>query len=586
MKCNYLRSSGIQKSNAQSCTVSGERLLKTASIVALFFAISLFSIPVSAQDYGKFRLVEVSNSTTKEHVPVVGAVKSGETFSINGKEITFDKDNRNAGSLFKVKINGNYTKVYKTGSFGADVRLDMGENIVSVELFSADGELLAKGEKIISRTDPQKENSKKADNKKNEPQNRESDNSTDRNSVVRDAAGNEVVHVNHIVKTLDGAYLTYSPAGDRLGGSKINFLPAGIPLHVVESHGKLYKVSLSGSRYAYIERGSTELTANEPDSLYRGGYGLKPTIVDGITASADVVVREARSVNGKTLPDKLADVVNISMGERRPYIVYEETEPRRIVVELFGVECNANWMTQDYKLRTIKDIQFRQSGGDVMKVYINLNNSESWGYSVDYVGNTLVVKVNERPKDKLSLKGLLIGVDAGHGAENPGAISISGYEEKALNLDMAHTLKRLLEREGAAVVLTREGDEGPTMPERKAFLKSNGVDMLISIHCNAGGNPLSTGGTSTYYKHWVNRTLAKAVLERLVTLNGVRAFGLVGNFNFSLNAPTEYPAILVETLFMSNLDDEELITDPQFREKMMAEVVKGLKDYLKELNNR
>lgn len=559
-----------------SHTVSRERLLKQIQLVVLLFALSLFCIPASAQDYGKFKLVEVSKSTTKEHVPVIGAVKSGETFSINGKTITFNKDNRNAGSLFKVKINGEYIKVYKTGSFGTDVKLDMGDNVVGVELFSADGVLLAKGEKIISRVE----------SKKSEPQKQESDNNKDNNNVVLDAAGNEVVQVNHIVNTLDGAYLTYSPAGDRLGGSKINFLPSGIPLHVVESHGKLYKVSLSGSRYAYIEKGSTELSASEPDSLYGGGYGLKATIVEGMTASADVVVRGEKSVDGKTLPNKLADLVNIRMGERRPYIVYEEQEPRRIVVELFGVECNANWMTQDYRLRTIKDIQFRQSGGDVMTVYINLNNKESWGYSVDYVGNTLVVKVNERPKDKHSLKGLLIGVDAGHGAENPGAVSISGYEEKALNLDMAHTLKRLLEREGAVVVLTREGDEGPTMAERKAFLKSNGVDMLLSIHCNAGGNPLSTGGTSTYYKHWVNRPLAKAVLERLVTLGGVRAFGLVGNFNFSLNAPTEYPAILVETLFMSNLDDEELITDPQFRERMMAEVVKGIKDYLKELNNR
>lgn len=559
-----------------SHTDSRERLLKQIQIVVLLFALSLFCIPASAQDYGKFRLVEVSKSTTKEHVPVIGAVKSGETFNINGKTITFNKDNRNAGSLFKVKINGEYIKVYKTGSFGTDVKLDMGDNVVGVELFSADGVLLAKGEKIISRVE----------SKKSEPQKQESDNNKDNNNVVLDAAGNEVVQVNHIVNTLDGAYLTYSPAGDRLGGSKINFLPSGIPLHVVESHGKLYKISLSGSRYAYIEKGSTELSASEPDSLYGGGYGLKATIVEGMTASADVVVRGEKSVDGKTLPNKLADLVNIRMGERRPYIVYEEQEPRRIVVELFGVECNANWMTQDYRLRTIKDIQFRQSGGDVMTVYINLNNKESWGYSVDYVGNTLVVKVNERPKDKHSLKGLLIGVDAGHGAENPGAVSISGYEEKALNLDMAHTLKRLLEREGAVVVLTREGDEGPTMAERKAFLKSNGVDMLLSIHCNAGGNPLSTGGTSTYYKHWVNRPLAKAVLERLVTLGGVRAFGLVGNFNFSLNAPTEYPAILVETLFMSNLDDEELITDPQFRERMMAEVVKGVKDYLKELNNR
>jgi N-acetylmuramoyl-L-alanine amidase len=107
---------------------------------------------------------------------------------------------------------------------------------------------------------------------------------------------------------------------------------------------------------------------------------------------------------------------------------------------------------------------------------------------------------------------------------------------------------------------------------------------MVSVHCNAGGNPLRPGGTSTYYKHIEYRDLAKSVLERLLELD-VKNFGLIGNFNFSLNAPTFYPNLLVETLFMSSLQDEEMLADPVFQNMMMKRVVSGLEDYMKKVKS-
>jgi len=60
----------------------------------------------------------------------------------------------------------------------------------------------------------------------------------------------------------------------------------------------------------------------------------------------------------------------------------------------------------------------------------------------------------------------------------------------------------------------------------------------------------------------------------------VGEFGLIGNFNFSLNAPTDFPTVLVETLFMSSLPDEELLASPEFRRDMMEKVAAGLEDYI------
>ena len=72
------------------------------------------------------------------------------------------------------------------------------------------------------------------------------------------------------------------------------------------------------------------------------------------------------------------------------------------------------------------------------------------------------------------------------------------------------------------------------------------------------------------------------MLDRLLEL-GLKNFGLVGNFNFTMNAPTEYPNVLLEVLFMSSLVDEELLADTNFRKKVAKQVVLGLEDYLKKI---
>ena len=60
----------------------------------------------------------------------------------------------------------------------------------------------------------------------------------------------------------------------------------------------------------------------------------------------------------------------------------------------------------------------------------------------------------------------------------------------------------------------------------------------------------------------------------------VPSYGLTGNFNFSLNMPTEYPNALVECLFMSSLPDEELLAAPATHRKIAEKIVAGLEDYL------
>jgi len=232
-------------------------------------------------------------------------------------------------------------------------------------------------------------------------------------------------------------------------------------------------------------------------------------------------------------------------------------------------------------------VDYDQIAPDVFRVYIYLKDEYCWGYKVDYSGTSLVVTVKHTPAPayKGTLAGLTIGVDAGHGGpKSHGAVSPSGVREKDLNLAMTYMLRAELEKRGAKVVLSRPDDNDVAMSDRIKIFANANVDMMVSVHCNAGGNPLRPMGTSTYYKHIEYRELAKTVLERLTELD-VNNFGLIGNFNFSLNSPTYWPNILVETMFMSSLPDEELISDPLFQRMMMNKTVKGLEDYMKKVKS-
>ena len=64
---------------------------------------------------------------------------------------------------------------------------------------------------------------------------------------------------------------------------------------------------------------------------------------------------------------------------------------------------------------------------------------------------------------------------------------------------------------------------------------------------------------------------------------GLKEFGNVGSFNFSLNGPTDYPNCLVEVAFLSNKADEKKILNPKFRQQVATKIIAGIENFLKNL---
>ena len=350
---------------------------------------------------------------------------------------------------------------------------------------------------------------------------------------------------------------------DRLGGAKLGYIQAGIRVQVVGKVGRQYKVHLSDAMVGWLAEDFAQLLPVETPQ--------PRSLVGSISTSGNAT----------------EDIVSVSLNQRLPYLADQIVDPPALVVDIFGATSNTNWITHHRSATGIKSVSWDQLGADHYRLTIALNNAQHWGYDVGYdQGSNLRIHIRKPPKivnpDSV-LAGFTIAVDAGHGGEASGAVGATGVEEKDINLAIASHLKTLLQDRGVKVVMTRTDDTNVAMPDRTDAIISGGAQILVSIHCNAGGGSSdaeAVRGTSTYYRHLGYQPLADIIYGKMLEL-GLNQFGMVGSFNFSLNAPTQLPNVLVETAFLSNPDDEMKLLDDGFRMAIAGKITTGLEEFVK-----
>lgn len=350
--------------------------------------------------------------------------------------------------------------------------------------------------------------------------------------------------------------LAYGLGEDRLGGAKMGYIDSNVALRVMDTVKGMYLVQLSKFHQAYIEQQYVKT-----DSLNK----LKPWYVTG-------------SISAKG--DSAYDYINVIMEEKLPYKSWMEINPSKIVVDIFGVQSNTNWITQLTSLKEVKNVYYHQTEDDVFRVTIELKHKQHWGYSVGYNGRTLVVKIKRQPS-LLDVKKLKIAIDAGHGGTNTGASGIKAKaSEKEYTLRFAKALQKYLKAKGVKqIIMTRTNDTTFDNKDRILWLQEQNPDVLISLHLNSSTNP-NVSGTSTYYKHIGFRPLTNTILKRMLELK-LNEFGNVGSFNFALNSPTDFPNALVEIAFLSNEADEKKIISSKFHLDVAAKIYLGLLDWMK-----
>ncbi|EAN1158436.1 AMIN domain-containing protein [Salmonella enterica] len=219
---------------------------------------------------------------------------------------------------------------------------------------------------------------------------------------------------------------------------------------------------------------------------------------------------------------------------------------------------------------------------------------------------------------------IVIMLDPGHGGEDPGAIGKYKTREKDVVLQIARRLRALIEKEGnMKVYMTRNEDIFIPLKVRVAKAQKQRADLFVSIHADAftsrqpSGSSvfaLSTkGATSTAAKYlaqtqnasdliggvsksgdrYVDHTMfdmvqsltiadslkfGKAVLKQLGKVNDLHK-NKVEQAGFAVLKAPDIPSILVETAFISNIEEERKLNTATFQQQVAESILAGIKAY-------
>ncbi|MET1162314.1 MAG: N-acetylmuramoyl-L-alanine amidase [Pseudoxanthomonas sp.] len=226
---------------------------------------------------------------------------------------------------------------------------------------------------------------------------------------------------------------------------------------------------------------------------------------------------------------------------------------------------------------------------------------------------------------RAGMRPLVIAIDAGHGGQDPGAQGPTGKREKDVTLAVARELARQINATpGMKAYLVRDGDYFIPLPQRAQKARANKADMFVSIHADAAENRsargssvyvLSLKGASSQRARWladkenssdlvggvrlkqVDNTLSSVLLDLAQSghmkasedaanhvLDGLKRVGNnhkpnIERANFAVLRTSDMPAMLVETAFISNADEERRLTDPGYQRKVAGAVLDGVQTY-------
>ena len=344
--------------------------------------------------------------------------------------------------------------------------------------------------------------------------------------------------------------------------------------------------------------------------------------------------------------------------------IFTLENPNRLVLDMPKSVIKSHVRKKEFKKNTVvSKVRFGKQGGDTARIVFDLSRTveEShfvlppegkkgiWRLVVDLKPSskpevqkklppqTSVVAAKVPAKKKENTTGLLpfakskkvIMLDAGHGGQDPGAISKAGRYEKDLTLKMAKETKKLLEEAGYKVVLSRDRDVFISLRGRVKKAHEAKADLFVSIHADSAKN-ISARGLSIYtisekasdkeaaalaerenksdillgmdlddYQQEVSSVLIDLAKQDtmkesrryadLVVKEMQKTVQLLPNAHrfagFAVLKSPNIPSVLLEMGYMSNKKEEREMQKASYRKKLGQALVRAVNTYFKESGN-
>lgn len=220
-----------------------------------------------------------------------------------------------------------------------------------------------------------------------------------------------------------------------------------------------------------------------------------------------------------------------------------------------------------------------------------------------------------------------IVIDPGHGGRDYGAPGyLKGVHEKNVVLNIGKKLaKKIREKLGCKVIITRNRDKYLTLEERTAIANTKNADLFISLHTNAARDRRAYG-LETFFLNLAtdddailvaareNATSTKNISDLQTILSDLmqnakinessrlaahvqkamykhmkKKYSRIKNKGvkqapFYVLLGAQMPSILIETSFISNPRECKRLNNSRYQDHLCDAIVKGIRSYIKETN--
>jgi N-acetylmuramoyl-L-alanine amidase len=320
------------------------------------------------------------------------------------------------------------------------------------------------------------------------------------------------------------------------------------------------------------------------------------------------------------------------------------SNPYRLVVDLKETSTSFNLEKLANNSRLVKRVRVSKSPSKgTLRLVIDLtkpvkSNLFSLAPTAPY-GNRLVVDLDASgsksaikiSQPKVKLRDIVVAIDAGHGGDDPGSIGPSGIYEKQVVLQIAQKVEaKINATPGMKAVMTRSGDYFVNLNKRSDIARNSKADLLISIHADAFTSPQPRGASvwvlsmrranseigrwlehrekhsellggageiiqNTDNEQYLAMTLLDMSMDRSMAISHNIAGDVLSNLgkvtklhkykpesaSFAVLKSPDIPSILVETGFISNHQEERLLSQRDHQNNIANAVHKGVLKYFK-----
>lgn len=190
--------------------------------------------------------------------------------------------------------------------------------------------------------------------------------------------------------------------------------------------------------------------------------------------------------------------------------------------------------------------------------------------------------------NNLNLMGKVIVLDAGHGGIDAGAQS-GKIVEKDLNLVLVKKLEKELISRGAIVYLTRDNDtdlstttvnrKRSDLYNRAKYINDIKPDLYISLHLNSAPSS-NWKGLQIFYttKNDANKQIAETLTNHLSkNIQNIRE--IKKDNTYYMYKFINYPGVLIEAGFISNPNENYLLRQEDYQNKLIKNIADGIEIY-------